>query len=322
MLVIILFSLNTQPGIAVDTPGVLVYHKDAVMQAPQLEAMANDIQWITWEIVNSNLDQEDLEDKTHLILYNQRHGQLYTSNELEIIKTWYDEGGKTIWVTSDSDFFTNNGRIFSANQILEAVECRLRAESVSVRDPVHNAEPIYRLLATPNNEDAEIGSIVEGVESVLVSGPSPIIAKIDGEYQALEAGSPSDIHVILMSQVSSELVDNTSPAPEIHTVTGGRYCVLAMELVPEKHNIVIVSGESPFAVGEGMYKPEILFPSKYSELYPQQGAMLVENLLRYTVEKQWPEVQVEKGIPIPVIYVILGIVLSVQLLSALQKDNE
>lgn len=157
---------------------------------------------------------------------------------------------------------------------------------------------------------------------MLVSGPSPIIAKMDGDYQALEAGSPTDIHVILMSQVTSELVDNTSPVPEIHTVTVGKYCVLAMELVPEKHNIVIVSGESPFAVGEGMYKPEILFPSKYSELYPQQGAMLVENLLRYTVEKQWPEVRVEKGIPIPLISVILGIILSTHLVREMDDMEE
>ena len=71
-----------------------------------------------------------------------------------------------------------------------------------------------------------------------------------------------------------------------------------------------------------MYKPEILLPSKYSEDYPQQGAMLVENLLRYTVEKQWPEVRVEKGIPIPLISVILGIILSTHLVREMDDMEE
>ena len=297
-------------GFAQETPSILVYNKDATQQEPQLEAMIHDNDWAQWTVRTSGLSREDLDDKTHLLLYNSRHDLRYTQDEIESIERWFDEGGKTLWVTSDSDFFSNNGRIASANQVLEAIGSRLRAESASVRDPVNNAEPAYRVLASPNTEDTETVSIVEGVETVLVSGPSPIIGYLDGRYRTLEDAAYADIHVILKSRSTSEIVDNTGVPPEAHTRTSGEYCVMAMELIPSKRNIVIVSGESPFAQGEGIYKPETYYRSKYTENYPQQGAALVNSLLQYTTEVEWPEQQSEaqSNIPVPVISVVAGLI--------------
>jgi len=308
--VALLLLTATHPhGFSEETSSILVYYKDATQPEPQLEAMIQDNDWAQWTVKTSGLSSEDLDGKTHLILYNFRHGQLYTQGEIDCIKGWFEEGGRTIWVTSDSDFFSNNGRIASANQVLEAIGSRLRAESASVRDPVNNAEPAYRVLASPNTEDVEIESLVEGVETVLVSGPSPIIGYLEGKHRTLEDASFTDIHVILMSRPTSEIVDNTGTPPEAHTRTSGEYCVMAMELIPSKHSVVIVSGESPFAQGEGIYKPETYYRSKYTEDFPQQGAVLVNGLLHYTVAVEWPEPQSEArgNVPVPVITVVAGL---------------
>lgn len=284
---------------------ILVYTKDAPAVDPQLNAMIQDMNWLDWKTINSSLEENDLEEITHLILYNHRHDRVYSQTELDTIKNWYDLGGKTIWVSSDSDFFTNNGRIASANQILTEIDSNLRAESASIRDPVHNSEPIFRLLAVPEKNE-ETSDIVEGVERVLVSGPSSIIGYVNGDFVALEDTNLENILVVLVSQETSELVDNTGVPPEAHNVGTGSYVVLAVEIDPVRKNIVIVGGESVFASGEGMYKPELLYPNKYTEDYPQQGSLLVENLLRYSMEKEWPE-ETGSNIPLKLYTICLGI---------------
>ena len=300
-IVITFFLLTNITNSSIESQ-VLVYNLDAPAIDPQLNAMIQDMNWLKWTTINSSLEENNLEDITHLILYNHRHDRTYTQTELDAIKNWYNVGGKTIWVSSDSDFFTNNGRITSANQILTEIDSSLRAESASVRDPVHNAYPNFRLLAVPETNEDTI-DIVEGVERVLVSGPSSIIGYVNEEFVALEESNIENILVVLVSQETSELVDNTGVPPEAHSVGTGSFVVLAVEIDPVRKNIVIVGGESVFASGEGMYKPELLYPSKYTEDYPQQGSLLVENLLRYSIEKEWPE---ETGINIPLnLYTIL-----------------
>jgi hypothetical protein len=309
-LTIIICVISSIPnGFTLETPSMIVYNKGAVNQESQLEAMINDNDWAQWAVKTSSLSSDDLKDMTHLVLYNARHDQLYTEEELDDIEEWFNVGGKTIWVSSDSDFFSNNGRITSANQILETIDSQLRAESASVRDPVNNADPEYRVLASPNTEDAEIASIVEGVETVLVSGPSPIVAYIGGEYLALEDDAHENIHVILTSRATAEMVDNTEPRAETHTRTSGVYCVMAMELIPVKRNIVIVSGESPFSQGEGIYRPEVIYRTKYTVTYPQQGAALVANLLHYTVAKEWAATpsETQNSIPVHAVAVLIGL---------------
>lgn len=308
LITILTISFLVQYGNAESRPNILVYNKEAVQQEPQLEAMKKELSFAEWTVVSS-LNKEDLDDKSHLILYNQRHDQKYSQTDTNNISEWFMKGGKTIWVSADSDFFTNNGRISSANQILESINSKLRTESASLRDPVHNADPNYRLLASPIRDNSEINAIVDGVENVLVSGPSPVIVYVEGEYHALEQYQHKDIFAILVSSSSSELIDNTPPSPQVHVVSTGSFCVLAMELIPGKHNIVIVGGESPFSAGEGMYKPEILFPQKYTEDYPQEGAIFVENLLQYTVDMKW-EAENNKRIPIPPGAISLGIILT------------
>ncbi len=72
-----------------------------------------------------------------------------------------------------------------------------------------------------------------------------------------------------------------APVPEIHTPgLEGEYPLLVMELDDTLQNVILVGGESPYDHYIGMYLPEILRYDRYGpEAKPQQGGVLVENLL-------------------------------------------
>ncbi|MBM3291079.1 hypothetical protein FJY84_00185 [Candidatus Bathyarchaeota archaeon] len=288
ILIVVVLLLNYSSAFIVNAakPIVVVYAKGSIEPDKQLKAMMTDLTWITWKPVLDELTSANLEGASMLIMVKIDSSSEYTANEINVVKNWFAIGGKTLWVTSDSDFPPNDmKRQASANAVLAAVQSKLRIESAAVEDPASSADAPYRVLAVSEACDTPVKFLVDGVTRALFHGPGPVVGYVNNKYVALENTTVENVYKIMTSTVNGELKDNDpTVAPEVHILGNvGRLTVMAMEIVPAKKNIIIATGEAPIAQYEGLYKPEISNNVRYGVKYPTDGERLFNNLLAFTL---------------------------------------
>ena len=232
------------------------------------------------------MTEADLGDATLLILVQADSSREYSDEELSVIKAWYEEGGKTIWVASDSDYGNDALRQSTANSVLEYLGSSMRFEASSVEDPVSNGGVPYRVLGVSDNVDPEYEFLVSGVERGLFHRPGIVVGYEDGEYVKLEESSVENVHVIMTTSENGVVVDNSEPAPEAHQAGDeGTFPVMVLEVDYESTGVIIATGDAPFGQYMGLYKPEMLRADRYgADANPQQGGRLYENIVDYAVQ--------------------------------------
>jgi len=267
-------------------PEAVIQLKGAREPGPQLAAIEEDMPHVKWSIVYGELTEYDLKGAVMLVMVQANPLVDYTDVELEAVKRWLDEGGKGIWIASDSDFGSDALRQTSANKVLEYIGSALRIESASAEDPFSNGYAPYRVLAVSDNADPEYGFLVSGVNRSLFHGPGIIIGEKDGQFYKLEEGGLENIHVLMTTSVTGMIVDSTDPAPQAHNAgEWGTYPMLAIEVDQDKTNVIIASADAPFGHFMGLYKPELIRPDRYGpDANPQQGARLFENIVDYVTQ--------------------------------------
>ena len=109
----------------------------------------------------------------------------FTSSELEVLKNWFNSGGKSIWVTADSDFSDPNGVVAeNTNKLLEAIGSNVLVEQASVESNL-NADDVYRVRpGTFNTEDEYVTrnfyrDNVDLSATGFFHGPAPLIGRQD-----------------------------------------------------------------------------------------------------------------------------------------------
>jgi len=267
-------------------PRVVVHFKGALAPDNQLTYIMNNMSWVTWSVVLEDIEASDLTGADMLILVREDASMVYSDNELADIKTWFDKGGKAIWVTADSDYGNDGLRQASANTALEHLGSSLRIEASSVEDPVSNGGAPYRVLAVSDNVAPEFAHLVSGVERGLFHGPGIVIGYVDGAYVALETDAPDGVYIIMTTTEVGMVADSSEPVPEVHEAGDeGSFPVMALEVDYATGNVVIASGEAPFGQYMGLYKPEILRADRYgADANPQQGGRLFENIVDYVTQ--------------------------------------
>ena len=267
-------------------PEVVIHLKGAREPDTQLAAIEEDMPHVKWSIVYGELTEYDLEGAVMLIMVQANPLLDYSNDELKVVKGWLDEGGKGLWIASDSDFGNDALRQTSANEVLEYIGSALRIESASAEDFFSNGYAPYRVLAISDNADPEFGFLVSGVNRSLFHGPGTIIGLKDGRYIKLEEESLENVHVLMTTTEYGVIVDSTEPPPQAHEAGDvGTFPMMALEINPEKTNVIIATGDAPFGHFMGLYKPELLRPNRYGpDANPQQGARLFENIVDYVTQ--------------------------------------
>jgi len=268
-------------------PLVVVYAKGMLEPDSSLQYMMGNITDVKWKLLTESLTYEDLKGAKMLILVLVDTSLNYTTDELDAIKKWFDEGDKTLWVCSDSDYKGGDYlRIEPANNVLEKVGSVLRSEHTEGVDKAAPMGAPYRVGAKIDPDDP-LKFLANGVSNlVLFHGPGIVIAYKDGKYMALEENVPENVYRIAWIEEGA-VSEFVAPLPEVHDLTyEGKLVEMAAELFPDKKNIVILSAEAPFDHYRGMWT------DFYHEV-TLDGARFVTNVISWGVsETFWLELKV------------------------------
>ena len=277
-------------------PVAVVLAKGALQADIQLSAMVTDFSWIEWRVVLTELKPANLTGASFLLMVNIDSSQTYSEDEITAVKDWYSTGGKTVWISADSDFPPNDvKRQASGNKVLEAINSRLRFESAAVEDPTSMADAPYRVLGVSDACDAPVKFLVEGVDKALFHGPGPVVAYVNSQYLALETNTIPGVFKVMGSDAEGVLKDNDPTfTPEVHSLeVTGRLTLMALDFDYAKKNLLIATGEAPIAQYQGLYRPELMDANRYGIKYPTQGERLFDNILTFSItgKNQWCEAQ-------------------------------
>jgi len=262
---------------------IVVQLKGGLEAGQHLVQAMEDISNAEWAVVFDDLAASDLSDADMLILIQSDMAVNYTTAEKSAVKSWFMTSGKTLWVCADSDFSDQYLRIPTANDMLDYLGSKLRAESVESADPNGAEGADYRVLGQSYNVDPEFDFLVDGVTQALFHGPGLIYGYLGGEGYKLEEVSIDGVYVIMTTTPEGIAVDFEPPVPTVHEVGyEGNLTLLALEKLANG-NSLYVGADAPFAHYTPMYRPEIAKMERYGILHPQQGGKLFENIVNYAI---------------------------------------
>ncbi len=210
-----------------------------------------------------------------------------SNDEIKAIEEWWNQGGKILWVAADSDYGDGKDRIDYADAILDAIGAHIMVDQASVEDATSNAGAGYRVVGLVNpeantpNKDMLTKDLTNGGK-VLFHGPG-VVAYVDdnGNWKPLPAGGGMEnIYVIVTSSGDGQIVENTDPPANAYTAGDtGQFPLMAVEVFPDKKNVLIVSGETPYGGYEPMWSPE------YHGV-KLDGPQFVTNFIHWAIELQ------------------------------------
>lgn len=180
----------------------------------------------------------------------------YSSEELDEYKKWFERKNKLLFVAGDSDY----GGLFKANEtlnpILEHLGSSLRLDAGAIGDLYSNDGTDYRVIVnTPENGPA--GSIInQGVNQILLHGPTSVYAVIDGIPIDLRTTSPENVEILFSYSNGSQILDqDISEIPDdfyyYNTSFLGDYPAIVAENFTT--SVIIVEGEATFSDYKNMY---------------------------------------------------------------------
>mgnify|MGYP000014570676 CR=1 FL=1 len=226
----------------------------------QLNYMMSNITEVEWKVITEEITFDEIKDADMLIYVQVDTGVEITDVELNAIKQWFDQGGKTLWVTGDSDYTGGDYmRIPNANKILEAVGSVLRNDHTEAVDREVNFGEDYRLGALIK-PDPELFFLAGGVlHPVLFHGPAPIALYVNGEWKPLYGTGEKpveNVYRIAITSPKGAIAEFVEPLPHAYEVgEEGSFTLMAAEFM-DKDNIVILSTEAPFDHYQGMWVSE------------------------------------------------------------------
>lgn len=221
-----------------------------------LAYIQGNITTVSWKLlpVNTTLSDATLANVDFLMIGQPT--KPFTGDELQALKTWFNKGGKGVWAAADSDFGPGVDTINIVNSIMETVGSSLRADQVSIEDPVSGMKQPYRV---PGVVDPDPGAeaVKAGITNpVLYHGPTTLAyVKSDGSWNSLSTSKPDSVmRIVWTNNTKAKIVENSAPAGKAY-VAGqeGRFVLLAAEKLTAagRTNLAVASGESPY----GDYEP-------------------------------------------------------------------
>ncbi|MGQ4911678.1 MAG: hypothetical protein ACP6KW_05855 [Candidatus Thorarchaeota archaeon] len=232
-------------------------YKDSVFTA-QDTWLANNLTAMGFHVVFAwgGLNDTILADARGLVIgsiYGTSNG--FTAAEVTAIGDWFDDGKKFLWVGADSDYGGNAYINDNASLILEEVGSHVYPEPISVSDAYSNCNASYRVVANGTSTDAFVADIVDGVDAVLMHGPTTLYgstsATAGADAVALENTTITNVYPVLYYGASATIGDSDLVPPLAHNDGDvGAFVAMTVE-VTAGDDVIIVSGASPY----GDYMP-------------------------------------------------------------------
>ena len=146
-------SMTSIALVGAQTSGKVVIHLKGALEADDnLNAAMVDYAYVEWSVVTEDITSSDLAGADMLVMIQADPAAEYTTSEISVITSWFDEGNKLLWVASDSDYPDGQElRIPDANAVLEAVGSKLRGENAETQDPLVNFDAAYRVKGVSVN---------------------------------------------------------------------------------------------------------------------------------------------------------------------------
>lgn len=240
-------------------PLVVVWAQGLLKPDKQLKWMMGNITEVDWKVITKEegLTLDDLKGAKMLIYVQVDIAAKVSKGDLEVIKRWFEEGGKTVWVTGESDYKGDCKRIPNTNAILKAVGSVLRNDHAEAVDRESNCKKSYRVAALIHPEP-ELSFLALNVSKpVLFHGPGVVALEINGTWKPLYAKGSKPVANVYRIAVTSEkgaIAEFVAPLPHAYEPgEEGAFTLMAAELMP-KGNIVILSVEAPFDHYHGMWE--------------------------------------------------------------------
>ncbi len=242
-------------------PLVVVIALGLMGKNPTLEAMMGNITEVNWKVITGSFTYDDIKD-AKMIIFVQVDPTYKVSDEMaQAIAKWFKQGGKTLWVTGDSDYSGGDYlRIPNTNKILEAVGSHLRNDNCEVEDPVLNAGKPYRVTALIQPAP-ELAVLAGGVyKPVLFHGPGAMAIVYNGKwYPFFNNTKPPlpNIYKIAVTSDKATIHEFVKPWPQAYNVLNpptNSFVLMAAEIFYNNSDIVILSTEAPFDHYAGMYR--------------------------------------------------------------------
>ena len=280
ILSLLLLLVSAVPVARAEKPLVVVVAHGLLEEDIQLTYMMGNITEVEWKVITETITFEDIKDADMLIYVQVDTGLEITDEELSAIKKWFDQGGKTLWVTGDSDYKGGDYlRIPSTNKILEAVGSVLRNDHTEAVDRVSNCGASYRVAALIK-PDPELAFLGVGVgRPVLFHGPGIVALYVNGEWKPLYGVGDKPVENVFRIAITSEggaISEFVEPLPHAYEVgEEGIFTLMAAEFM-DNDNIVVLSVEAPFDHYRGMWTTE------YHEV-ELDGPAFVKNIVLWGV---------------------------------------
>ena len=191
-----------------------------------------------------------LTDVTMLILGNNNGNFILSDEEISGIASWFNTGGKTIWIGSDSDYGPGEQCQVEDNKLLEALNSKLRLDDCALEDSVFNGGGGYRVFGSVFNQAPAVQMITLGLTRVLFHGPAAVAGFVDGQRVPLETESVPNVYWVAKTSSNGLVLENGAAIlAEVHTSgETGEFVLMAVEVSAGSagNGKIIVSGETPY----------------------------------------------------------------------------
>lgn len=178
----------------------------------------------------------------------------FSPSEIQAIANWFKQGGKLLWVGSDSDYVEPylkpedvSFKAEQPNRILAAIGSSIRVEYASLEDPESNAGAAYRVVSGKVNREGWAAEITKGTSKVLFHGPTLLAGYKDGKFVPFDQVISDTCTWLYRSTDKGTVVSHDGVDPKAYKVGQvGSFVVAAAEKIPEgsTYSKVIVTGES------------------------------------------------------------------------------
>jgi len=275
--------------------------EDAQTALQQMQQLLEDMGFEV--VLLEEITYENIQDLDVLILGKIDRPEFgYSDDEVNAIATWFLEGGKFLWVSADSDYtepyLDPNDITFKAaepNKILEAIGSTIRADYMSVEDPDNNAGAPYRVVANRSVGGINDHEVTEGVDRLLVHGPTGLAGYIDGEWVDFETLLERDPTVTWLARTgpNGTVLSHDGVPPNAYDIGyTGRLYLVAIQMIETpsgKYSKVLVSGDSPI----GSYN---MFKDEYKGV-SLDGTTFFQNAIEWGTTVEMVEEPVEEQPP-------------------------
>ena len=241
---------------------------------------------VVWaEELNSSI----LENASALIAGSVTYQNLYHDTEIDVISSWFNQGGKFLWLGCDSDY--NNLYTFNENiiKILEPVHSHVYPEQVII-----NAEEnvvgnqASKVLANITTQNPRFASVVDNVTNVLMAHATTLYGSnnsIPGQSVNpinLESNNITDVYQLLYYNPTSYIDDGYSPSATVHrNHQVGAFVAVTLEdnAGCSGNGVLVVSGAPAYGQHDSICRT-----SYWGEDRPLDGQRFITQLIDFGVE--------------------------------------